>query len=70
MVHTEPSDHWYVGACVCVFCFLFELVANAEILKNFTLKFKFLSSLKKKKIEAPLIYIQARKHEQQLHQSL
>ena len=47
-VHTEPSDRWDVGACVCVFCFVFELVANAEILENFTLKFKFLSSLKKK----------------------
>ena len=64
VVHIEPSDHWYVGACVCVCvcCFLFKLVANAEILENFTLKFKFLSSLKKK-LEASLIYIQARKHE-------
>lgn len=49
VVHTEPSDHWYVGArvCVCVFCFLFELVASAEILENFTLKFNFCLHLKK-----------------------
>ena len=37
VVHTEPSDHWYVGA----------RVASAEILENFTLKFNFCLHLKK-----------------------